>query len=79
MAGDFVRYEPQYGTTLDGAPICAVRLGNSSAPRAVMVNGGLHAREWISPASVLGLIKELLLVRPPKTGPRSVLRFQQLG
>ena len=64
MAGDFARFEPAYGTTLEGNSICAIRLGNSSAPKAVMINGGLHAREWISPASMLGVIKELLTVRP---------------
>ena len=44
------------GKSHQGANIYALVVGNATAERAVYVQGGLHAREWISPASLLGML-----------------------
>ena len=44
------------GKSVLGADIYALVVGNATAERAVYVQGGLHAREWISPASILGTL-----------------------
>lgn len=51
----------QGGRTSEGRPIKGVKLsfGESKRP-AVFIEGGIHAREWISPATVTYLINEFL-------------------
>lgn len=58
-----VVYEPGVGTSVEGRRIGAFFVGSPSAQNRVMVNSGMHAREWISPAAVLCAIKQILLVR----------------
>lgn len=49
------------GRTYEGRPIKGVKLsfGQSSKP-GVFIEGGIHAREWISPATVTYLLNEFL-------------------
>ena len=45
------------GTTHEGRSIFGVRLrGRNNPTKAVMFNGGQHAREWITPAVVTGML-----------------------
>jgi murein tripeptide amidase MpaA len=49
------------GTTYEGRSISGVRLhGRNQTTKAVMFNGGQHAREWITPATVTGFLYELV-------------------
>lgn len=50
-----MEYLPRIGTSVEGRDISAIRMGNPSvANKTVLVTGGVHAREWISPAALLG-------------------------
>ncbi|KAI9295203.1 carboxypeptidase A4 in complex with A cleaved hexapeptide, partial [Neoconidiobolus thromboides FSU 785] len=46
------------GTTYEGRPIKAItfRKPNSSPKKSIVYHGGIHAREWISPATLVTLI-----------------------
>ena len=49
------------GKTYQGRTIKGVKLSfGSSAKPGVFIEGGIHAREWISPATVTYLINEFL-------------------
>merc|ERR1712130_193246 len=50
------------GKTYEGRDIYVIRVskGDNVARKAVFLEGGLHAREWISPASLLFLLNALL-------------------
>jgi len=54
----------QIGTSVQGRPIWAYRLFQSTRKRpeeqSFVVNFGIHAREWISPASGLHIFRKLL-------------------
>ena len=60
---DTAHYE-QIGNSYQGRELFLIKIGNSSAhgPRkpAVWIDGGIHAREWISPATVAYITTELL-------------------
>ncbi|KNC72229.1 hypothetical protein SARC_15219, partial [Sphaeroforma arctica JP610] len=45
----------------EGREIMGLAIGNPNAPMAVYINVGIHAREWIGPASVMFAIDQLLL------------------
>jgi len=58
---DFVTTE-EIGLTTEGRPmrvvkVCRNECGNKSA---VWIDGGIHAREWVSPATVTWMLKELV-------------------
>jgi len=48
-----------YGKSYENLDLLSVRIGNS-ANRAILVDCGIHAREWISPAFCLHLINDLV-------------------
>ncbi len=51
------------GKSYENRPLKVVRIGNGAnaqARNAIWIDGGIHAREWISPASVLFIIKRLV-------------------
>lgn len=56
------------GTTVEGRPIQAVKIshGGENNP-LVLIDGGIHAREWISPAAVLYVVQQL--VEQPQNFP----------
>lgn len=50
------------GTSHKGRPLKLVKISNGkSGNKAIFVDGGMHAREWISPASVSYIINDLVL------------------
>eukprot|EP00959_Pyramimonas_sp_CCMP1952_P126214 2639489-Pyramimonas_sp.AAC.2 len=51
------------GASIEGRNIASVRMGHPEATRSIVLISGLHAREWIAPAAILGAMKELLTVR----------------
>ena len=48
------------GTTYEGRSISGVRLAGRSPTKAVVFNGGQHAREWITPATVTGILYNMV-------------------
>eukprot|EP01134_Creolimax_fragrantissima_P007049 CFRG7049T1 len=48
------------GATSEGRKIKGLAIGNPDAPMAVYINCGIHAREWISPASAMYAIDEMI-------------------
>jgi len=58
---DFVKLQ-RIGKTAEGRDILVIKIGLNSSPRkpGIFIEGGIHAREWISPASVTYLINELV-------------------
>lgn len=51
------------GRTVEGRDILLIKIGVNTSPKkpGIFIEGGIHAREWISPASVTYLINELVL------------------
>uniref|UniRef100_A0A182LUF3 Zinc carboxypeptidase A 1 n=1 Tax=Anopheles culicifacies TaxID=139723 RepID=A0A182LUF3_9DIPT len=62
---------PEHVTTLDigqsyeGRPIKGVKLSRRPDNKAIVVEGGIHAREWISPATATFLLHELITSEDP--------------
>ena len=54
----------QIGNSYEGRELFLIKIGNSTSPGlrkpAVWIDGGIHAREWISPATVAYIMSELL-------------------
>lgn len=48
------------GSTYEGRQIKGVKVSFNPGKRSVFIEGGIHAREWITPATVTYLINELL-------------------
>lgn len=49
------------GDSFEGLPIKGVKVSFSSEPRpAIFVEGGIHAREWISPATATFILNEII-------------------
>jgi murein tripeptide amidase MpaA len=49
------------GHSGEGRPLVVVRVGSGRPGRpAVFVEGGIHAREWISPAAVTFMVDQLV-------------------
>lgn len=69
---------PSIGRTIEGREIFAIRFGGRNpgpvGRRAVYLQGGIHAREWISPASVMYILDSLVT----STDPAIVRLTQQL-
>jgi len=45
------------GTTYEKRPIKGIKFKSASSKKAILVHGGIHAREWISTATVVHLIE----------------------
>ena len=49
------------GKSSEGRPLHVMRLGSGSKNKpAVFIDGGIHAREWVSPAAVTYVIHRML-------------------
>merc|ERR1712130_317870 len=48
----------ELGTSTEGRNINVLKLGNG--PRSIIIHGGTHAREWISPITVVNTAKRLV-------------------
>lgn len=52
------------GNSVEGRPLKLLRISsnlNSTSTKSVWVDGGIHAREWISPATVTYIINNFVL------------------
>ncbi|KAK9885358.1 hypothetical protein WA026_010854 [Henosepilachna vigintioctopunctata] len=50
------------GSSVQGRPIKLLKISNGKkANKAVWIDGGIHAREWISPATVTYIINQIVL------------------
>ena len=51
----------EIGRSSEGRPLKLVQIGESGANKsAVFIDGGIHAREWVSPAAVTYLIHRMV-------------------
>jgi murein tripeptide amidase MpaA len=59
---DLTTYVASIGKTIQGRDIPAIRIGTKPTTNKpqLFVSGGQHAREWISPATVLYIVTDLL-------------------
>ncbi|XP_072046748.1 carboxypeptidase B-like [Amphiura filiformis] len=48
------------GTSYEGRPIKYIKISSGGSKKAVVMHGGIHAREWLSPATVMYLAKYLV-------------------
>ncbi|TDG46387.1 hypothetical protein AWZ03_007161 [Drosophila navojoa] len=48
------------GTSTQGNDIKGVKVGNNPSNKAIFIESGIHAREWIAPATATYIINELL-------------------
>lgn len=54
------------GKSYEGTPLRVIKIKsaeNSTGSQSIWIDGGIHAREWISVSSVLYLINELIYNR----------------
>lgn len=61
------------GTTGEGRNLVTLVLKTATAQRAVWIDCGIHAREWISPATCVGIIQKL--TRDYNSGDADTVRF----
>lgn len=48
------------GMSYEGVPIRGVKLSKKANNTAIFIEGGIHAREWISPATATYILDKLL-------------------
>ncbi|XP_013097812.2 zinc carboxypeptidase [Stomoxys calcitrans] len=48
------------GTSTKGVPIKGIKISHNTANKAVFIEAGIHAREWIAPAAANYIINQLL-------------------
>ncbi|XP_055525632.1 zinc carboxypeptidase isoform X2 [Wyeomyia smithii] len=53
------------GSTYEGLPIKGVKLSRKSGNKTIFVEGGIHAREWISSATATFILNELITSTDP--------------
>lgn len=54
------------GTSYEGLPIKGIKFSRRPDNKAIFVEGGIHAREWISPATVTFIINQLITSTDPR-------------
>ncbi|XP_053698029.1 zinc carboxypeptidase-like [Sabethes cyaneus] len=54
------------GSTYEGLPIKGVKLSRKTGNKTIFVEGGIHAREWISPATATFILNELITSTDPR-------------
>ncbi|XP_053678271.1 zinc carboxypeptidase-like [Anopheles nili] len=55
----------ELGNSHEGRPIRGVKLSRRPDNKAIFVEGGIHAREWISPATATFILNELITSTDP--------------
>uniref|UniRef100_A0A182N406 Zinc carboxypeptidase A 1 n=1 Tax=Anopheles dirus TaxID=7168 RepID=A0A182N406_9DIPT len=55
----------EIGRSYEGRPIKGVKLSRRPDRKAIVVEGGIHAREWISPATATFLLNQLITSTEP--------------
>lgn len=53
------------GNSFEGQPIKGVKLSRREGNPTIFVEGGIHAREWISPATATFILNQLLVSKDP--------------
>ncbi|XP_074657393.1 carboxypeptidase B-like [Tubulanus polymorphus] len=48
------------GKTVEGRDIFGIKIGMDNAAKAIWIDGGIHAREWISPATMVYTIDKII-------------------
>ncbi|XP_072021624.1 carboxypeptidase B-like [Amphiura filiformis] len=61
---DFANEQPlvtevNIGNSYEGRPIKAVKISSGGSKRVIYIQGGIHAREWISPATMMYMANQL--------------------
>ena len=72
--GDIVSVS-SIGTTYEGRDIVMIKIcssGHCGKKPAILIDGGIHAREWISPAATLMLIDKI--VNTVKSSKKSIMK-----
>ena len=64
-AHDIASYVDSIGTSHQGRKIPVLRFGGSQSTLSFWIQGGMHAREWISPATVMSVVEQLLTSTDP--------------
>jgi len=64
------------GTTGEGRDIKVVKLNANSSLPTIFIDAGIHAREWISPASILFFIEKLVKRLNKGKGQKELAQFQ---
>eukprot|EP00057_Strongylocentrotus_purpuratus_P014080 XP_011668554.1 PREDICTED: carboxypeptidase A1-like [Strongylocentrotus purpuratus] len=62
----------QLSTSHEGRPVTAIKLGapgNQGNKPIAYIQGGIHAREWVSPATMMGLVKQDRMWRKNRRKP----------
>eukprot|EP00729_Bicosta_minor_P017009 gene17009-9359_t len=59
-------YVDSIGDSHDGNKIPIIKFGGSESKLTFWIQGCIHAREWISPATVMYMVEELLSSKDPK-------------
>ncbi|EAT32581.1 AAEL015272-PA [Aedes aegypti] len=54
------------GISYEGRPIKGIKLSRKPDNKAIFVEGGIHAREWISPATATFILNQLITSQDPK-------------
>ncbi|KAK2710442.1 hypothetical protein QYM36_011835 [Artemia franciscana] len=58
-ANDDVASVEVYGTSSEGRPLKALKIKSPKAKQAIFIEAGIHAREWITPATATYIINQL--------------------
>ncbi|XP_072021625.1 carboxypeptidase A1-like [Amphiura filiformis] len=52
--------EISIGDSYEGRPVKAVKISSGGSKRVIYIQGGIHAREWISPATMMYMANQLV-------------------